>query len=222
MKYHGAYFWGSLDSYWIAYYLFPHLFLRKMHTDKQMDLLNSWAMLAKNCFWWYPFENICFVSDRPTRISMDSKWRMHDEYAPAVEFSDGWKIYAINGVMVPEWVVEHPEDITVKSIDDEKNAEVRRIMMKRFGFAKYCQKRGAKLIDKNSNNIFGELWEYVDIDNVKIQFVHCINGTPEIDGTNKWYDLRVRPRFSNVVEAIASTYPDVTMEEFLLMSEYRS
>ena len=217
-----TYLWGSGDVPWIAYYLFPHLNLRKMYTDEQAALLESWATLAKNCFWWYPFEGVCFICDRPTAINMDTQWRLHNKDGPAVAFADGWNTYAVHGVHVPAWIIEHPEAITPEKIEFELNAEVRRVIIDKFGWKSYCEQRGARMIDKHENDIFGELWEYTDADRVKVQFIHVRNGTPEPDGTHKWYDMRVRPQFSNAVDAVYSTYPGMSQDEFLAMSQFRS
>ncbi|MHB0966039.1 MAG: DUF6745 domain-containing protein, partial [Bellilinea sp.] len=222
LEFISTYLWGSGDVPWIAYYLFPHLHLRKMHTDAQMTILESWGTLARNCFWWYPFDGVCFVCDRPTAINMDAQWRLHSKDGPAVAFADGWNTYAVHGVRVPAWIIERPEAITPEKIESEQNAEVRRVMMDKFGWKAYCEQRGARMIDKHENDIFGELWEYTDKDGVKVQFIHVRNGTPEPDGTHKWYDMRVRPQFSIAIDAVYSTYPGISRDEFLAMSQFRS
>lgn len=58
--------------------------------------------LINECGWVMPFEEICLVCERPTKISFDSEGRLHAEPPqPAIEFSDGFSVYAINGVKVP-------------------------------------------------------------------------------------------------------------------------
>jgi hypothetical protein len=70
---------------------------------------------------------------------------MHREDGPAVAW-DGWGLYAIHGVVVPERVVMAPETLTVAEIDAETNAEVRRVMRERFGEGRYLREAGADLV----------------------------------------------------------------------------
>ncbi|MCP6769377.1 hypothetical protein NL529_31475, partial [Klebsiella pneumoniae] len=57
--------------------------------------------------------------------------------------------------MVPAFVVTRPEWITIKHIDAEENAEVRRIMMDRFGAARYIEESGLEPIHSDD---FGTLY----------------------------------------------------------------
>jgi hypothetical protein len=52
--------------------------------------------------------------------------------------SDAEDLYFWHGVLVPWFVVANPEQITMQHIRDEENAEVRRIMMERMGWEKFC------------------------------------------------------------------------------------
>jgi len=58
--------------------------------------------LAKYCGWIVPFKRVCFICDRPTILSFDNQQRLHALGSPAVQFKDGFKVYAVNGVRVPE------------------------------------------------------------------------------------------------------------------------
>jgi hypothetical protein len=198
------------------------LYLRKIYTPEQSDLLNNWLTIAKNAFWWYPYENICFVCDRPEQIHKNARGQLHNPDGPAVLFSDGWAVWYINGVSVPSWIITNPEQITPDIISAESNAEVRRIMIGIYGWHNYLDRVNARMIDQHENPELGELWEWTDADGVRVQIVRVRNGTPEMDGTYKWYSLRVRPQFDNVVDAVASTYPGISRDEFFEMSKFRT
>jgi hypothetical protein len=89
----------------------------------------------------------CIVSDRPERLLVDARNRPHCDDGPFCRWRDGFELYAIHGVRVPAWVVLHPERITVDSIKNESDAEVRRVMRERYGDGRYLTETGAKVID---------------------------------------------------------------------------
>lgn len=194
-EYSSTSLWGSLDSYWIAFYLFPHMHLRPMHTKEQMVQLNHWATLAKNSFWWYPFEGFCIHSDRPDVIELDDEGRLHCETGPAVAFPDHWTVYVWHGIRVPEKVIEHPERITVEEVDNEQNVEIRRIMLERMGWGRYIEESDAELIDTGVDPSGNPAWLYRRTfdDDEPIVMLKMTNTTPERDGSYKHYFERVHP-----------------------------
>ena len=54
-------------------------------------------------------------------------------------FVDGYELYAVSGVRVPEYVVMRSNEITAEKILKESNAEVRRVMIERMGAARFAQ-----------------------------------------------------------------------------------
>jgi len=125
-------FWGSLDTYWITFYKFCEEIGVK-YDSKNSELLELWHQLSKTCFWWYPFELVCFVSKKPISINIANE-RLHSETGPSIIFEDGFKIYNLNGVKVPEWVVMTPaEDIESSAIFKEQNVEVRQELIRKIG-----------------------------------------------------------------------------------------
>jgi hypothetical protein len=65
-------------------------------------------------------------------------------------YPDGWSIYAWHGVRVPSFVIEQPETITVDQITKEENAEVRRVMVERMGWDRYCREAEMKVIHRDT------------------------------------------------------------------------
>jgi hypothetical protein len=92
---------------------------------------------------------MCVVSDRPERVCWDEAERpqIHSEDGPAVRYRDGWSVYAVHGVRVPEYVIECPQEISVEKIRAEDNSEVKRIMRERYGEGRYLADIGATVID---------------------------------------------------------------------------
>lgn len=113
--------------------------------------------------------------------------RLHNDAGPALE-SDAGNLYFWHGVMVPAFVVVRPDWITVGHIKAETNAEVRRIMIERFGPKRYMAACGAALLHQDR---FGKLWRMEHADDDPMLMVEVVNATPEPDGTRKTYFLDV-------------------------------
>lgn len=91
-------------------------------------------------------EKFCLVCDTPEILKIDAQNRPHCEDGPSHRWRDGWSLYYWHGVQVKEHVILRPHEITIQEIKKEENAEVRRILIERFGTGDYLFKTGAKII----------------------------------------------------------------------------
>jgi len=154
---------------------------------------------------------MCWVTERPVILNRDERGRLHCENGPAMQYPDGWTLYRIHGVSVPEYVVESPIDITVEKIEDESNIEIRRIMVDRYvgGMAKYLLDSNAEIMHKDD---FGTLYRKLQKDDESIWMVHVI-----CPSTKREYFLGVDPNayggLKTAQAAVASTWrnPDGSM-----------
>ena len=62
----------------------------------------AYRSVAMYCGWLLPTTKVCIVCDRPTKLSFDSEGRLHSEVEPAIQFADGFKVYAHHGKLLPE------------------------------------------------------------------------------------------------------------------------
>jgi hypothetical protein len=106
-------------------------------------------------------------------------------------------------VTVPEDVVTNPSSITVARIDAEDNAEVRRVMLERYGEARYLQNSGAKQVHRNR---WGALYRKEIPGDEPLVMVRVLNSTPEPNGSFKPYFLRVPPTIETAKAAVAWTF----------------
>lgn len=83
-------------------------------------------------------EKFCIVADFPVTLKADSNSRPHCEDGPSYEWRDGWKLYHWHGMRVSEQIIEQPESITAEAISQEANQEVRRVMIERMGWTRFC------------------------------------------------------------------------------------
>jgi hypothetical protein len=117
------------------------------YNDKDKELLSLWIEQSKECYWWFPFENIVFCSERPIELNLDKDGKLHHNTKPAISFADGYKLYSIHGIIVPSWIVEYPEQITKEKIKQEKNETIKQIMFNRIGF----DNNKETLVDKDTD-----------------------------------------------------------------------
>jgi hypothetical protein len=134
--------------------------------------------------------DFCIVSDRPTVLKVDEQNRPHCDDGPFCAWADGTALWAWHGVRVPAWIIAYPERLTVERIQQEPNAEVRRVMLERYGLDRYVRDSGAVQVHADS---FGVLYRTEFPDDEPLVVVSVKNSTPESDGSFKDYVLRVQP-----------------------------
>ena len=191
IPYTPTWLWGAHDSYWIAFYLFVAQYVKTdIYSHENYDLLQQWSKLSESIFWWYPFDGICIISDRPESYGLDERGRLHSEDGMAMRFSDGYGFYAWHGVRVSADIILHPETITVERIENEANSEMRRVLREIYGEGRYLKDSGCEQVHQD---VFGTLYTKVD-NGEPIWMVEVENPTPEPDGTRRLYMLRIDPR----------------------------
>jgi hypothetical protein len=149
---------------------------------------------------WITETEILAVPRPSVRIEAD---RLHCADGPAVAWPTGEKYFFWHGVQVGEDVVLRPESITPAKVDSERNAEVRRVLLERFGPARYLQESGAQEMHRDERGI---LYRKELAGDEPLVMVEVINSTPEPDGSLKRYWLRVPPTMRTASEAVAWTF----------------
>lgn len=174
-------------------------------------------------------EKFAMVSDRPVELHVDSANRPHCDTGPFTRWSDGSAYYAIHGVYVPAYVVEHPECITVDKIHAERNGEIRRIMTDRYGLSRYVRDAKFDVVDADIDPL-GQTWRLLR--NGQIMVIELVNSTVDADGTRRVYHKSVHPELRpllpngqlgapqklTALNAVASTY-GMRGEEYVLEVE---
>jgi hypothetical protein len=69
------------------------------YDNKKWQVLQD---LIQHCGFIFQFENVCICCNRPCKLSFDNNKRLHGENEPAIQFRDGFSVYACHG--------EHPSD----------------------------------------------------------------------------------------------------------------
>jgi len=84
---------GQHDANWLAYYYFLATELKTKASKRVLPLTE----LCKHCGWWWPFDNVCIISERPTKMLLDAKNQLHCDDGPAILYPDGFAVYAKHG-----------------------------------------------------------------------------------------------------------------------------
>ena len=175
-------------------------------------VLGHLSALAALAGWALTLGRACFIAERPLLVRTDDRGRLHCLDGPAVLYSDGFAVHALAGVAVPERMVAEPTGIRPDDIDRETNPEVRRVLLERFGFARFLAATAAMLVNEDET---GRLWMRRLRHDAVSAWVEVVNGTPEADGRHRHYFLQVPPTCVSAREAVAWTY-GLQPEEYTL------
>ena len=123
---------------------------------------------------WFPTPTALIVVPRPAIQVVDN--RLHAENGPAVAWPNGSEYFYWRGVRVPPQVITAPETLTAEQILAEENAEVRRVMLERFGHDRFLVDLKAEPIHSDA---YGDLFRVPVPDDEPLVMVRVINSTPE-------------------------------------------
>lgn len=186
--------------------MLSHAFLAHcgaVELSRDNELIMDEIDIGLSCLAFSFFENVAFVCDGSSSVQTDEDGRLHSLSGPAISFVDGYELYAINGVVVEEFIVMSPESITSEKIEHEHNAEIRRVMLESFGLERYFREVGADLIDSTDA---GKLYRKPMFRDEDLFLLEVTNSTAETDGSYKKYVLRVPPFVGSAKEAVAWTF----------------
>ncbi len=191
LEYTGTWHWGQWDA-WLWGWLDGGRRVGAVYPKDLNDALDDHCVITRSTGAIYPFADFCIVTDRPEVISRDEVGRLHCEDGPALRYRDGYALYAVHGVRVPERIIESPKEIDVQKIDNESNAEVRRVMVGRYGLDRYVRDAGCDLVDedKDIHGLPRKLWRR-GRDEDAILAVEVQNSSLEPDGSRRTYFLMV-------------------------------
>jgi hypothetical protein len=165
--------------------------------------LAGMAEVARTAGWWWPYERLAVISERPVDLHRDEQGRLHRGDGPALAYGDGLSLHAWRGMPMPSGFVESLTDLTPERIRAEANAEQRRIMLEIFGYDRYLAETGATPVNRGKS---GVLWRIDLPGDEPIAMVEVVNSTPEPDGSYRTYFLRVPPGTRTAREGVAWTF----------------
>lgn len=156
----------------------------------------------------FPLENVCIVSQKPIKISRNEAGQIHaDCDGPAIEYAGemGEKVFALNGVTVPEWLAVTPSHkLILEQYNSISNADIKMEFVRKFGIERMLE--CGKKID-SYENYDNEWWtksEY-EIWDMKALFPG-VNYAPHLKMLNQttkvWHVEALPPDVRTIEEAM--------------------
>ncbi len=138
---------------------------------------------------------------------------LHREEGPVIEYEDGTGIYYWNNLKVSEGLVLHPERLSVKEILAERNVELRRVMIERYGQEKFIRDANVETLDSYNGNELVRIPLPNDPDGVLVALkLRCTS-------TGRQYIVRVPPWCHHAREALAWSFDLRGNEHYKLAAE---
>ena len=174
----------------------------------------GFMLLAQSCRRFWPFKDAVILVERPILLQVDENGRLHSGSGPAKQYRDGESTWAWRGVQVPSFVITDPAKITVDQILAEKNVEIRRVMIERYGVDRFMLDSDTAVVDANEEH-GAEL--------IKINLPHdpekCLCALKlRCASSNAVYIVMVPPEMRTATQALAWT-ARVAEEDYILLAE---
>lgn len=194
------YFGLGYDSGWSSFYDY----FQKIGIDLSDLDFNKWLTFLDSGIWASLFyENAAFVCAGPYKVCMNKDNNLHSETGMAIEWSSGWGLHFLNGVAVDENLVTTPaEKLDPSIVLSEKNAEVRREIVRKIGIERVMSKLNAKILDAVGEY---ELLELPQIEGMRTRAVYLKMKNPSI-GT--YHVEGVSPDCKTVKDALRFRQPE--------------
>ena len=141
---------GNQWSYWDAWISF---FREVCGLElPEYESYRHWQALTEHSGPRIMHPDFCMVSDRPEVLLVNAENQPHCTSGPFCRWRDGSKLYSVNGVRVPAWLVETPaEALDPARFAGIENAEVRREFVRKVGIERICSKLGTEVLDRQGD-----------------------------------------------------------------------
>ncbi len=166
--------------------------------------------IVYSCHAFVPFEDLCILVENPINTSVDEDGHLHHDSEQAYSFKDGWGVSAFHGVVVPRYALLPAESLPADKIENERNIETRRVLIEKYGTARFLRDTKAELIHRDE---CGELYRKQLFGDEPLVMVCVTDATPDASGKRRQYFLRVPPTITTAKAAVAWSF-DMPEDEY--------
>jgi hypothetical protein len=196
--------WGIC---WAGMFAAAHELGVPMPQDKYYLFCNYMRQVG----WMFPYEGMAIAIVRP-EIRWNSAGEIHGEGIPAIEFPDGFGIYAYRGINLPaQYGKLHPTNWRAEWLLEQRNAELRRVLIQGIGYERICQDLQAKECDRWQEYTLLQIESEIDVEPIHLLKMIC-------PSTGFIHVLRVPPDINSAREAICWVNWGIDPTEFAVQS----
>ena len=197
---------------WTSYVAGVDFCISVLGCEYSQDEWSVFESVVKHCGWIYPLRNLCIICDRPRKLLLDDEYRPHAVEKPAIEFADGYSLYAHHGVRLPEAYGKlNPQEWQSEWLLTTKNSELRRVLIEEIGYEKICQDLQTIEIDNWQEYTLLRIDDDADIEPIFILKMIC-------PSTGNIHTLRVPPDVNSAKEAVEWINWGIDSEEFSIQT----
>lgn len=147
-------------------------------SDQYPDFRGA-ELMARNGFWFWALNDAVLACERPYTLKLNGDPKeqttsLHCIDGPSVAWESGLAMYHIHGVRVTKEIVTGK--FSAKAITSQANAEVRRVMLSKYGQSKYLVDIGAKPFQQD---LAGTMYRADMGGDEPLVMVRYINRSPE-------------------------------------------
>lgn len=172
------------------------------------DAWETFKSIEENCGWIFACDEFCLICEKPLKYNFDDNNQLHAEGEAAVEFADGYSLYAYHGAVLPEKYGKlHPKDWKAQWLLEEDNAELRRVLIQGIGYARILEELQAVELDSYKEYTLLKIDSDVDIEPIYLLKMIC-------PSTKHIHILRVPPNIESAQAAITWVNCNIPPEDF--------
>lgn len=149
LTFNSNYIGGNLWAGWQAFYDF----FKSAVGVEGLDIIQPTLDLSQDVGWIMPWEELVILTEKPTSLYRNNRGQLHSEDGKAIEWSDGFGIYVLNGVDMPaELMVKGKSGITAADVMKLKNVEQRLQAMKYVGIQNFYKSVPMLVVDSGMDH----------------------------------------------------------------------
>jgi hypothetical protein len=137
-------FYGNFEAGWASFYDYCINETEIQGLEPSVPFIELIKQVSITSF----LDKMCIASELPKFIKLQDK-RLHCTTGPAIEYKDGFNVFALNGIRMKEEYVMTPADqMSVKMVMTEENVDVRRELLRKIGLERFVRDTRARELDK--------------------------------------------------------------------------
>ena len=187
---------GFYGNIWIKIAFFSDFCINVLNCNYNVILWKIIQDIVINSGWIFPFEKICLICSRPLKINLNNEDELHNIYGAAIEYADGYNIYAHHGLILPEkYGAVHPSQWQPQWLSLEKNHQLRQLLIQTIGYNRISQELETIELDRQQGYSLLKVDLDPHLEPIHLLNIHCYE-------TDHFNCLGIPSNISSIKEAL--------------------